>query len=161
MKRTTIAVVAVLAALAAGVAALAILNGKNAKADQKLRDGDAFLITAGGTGHKITMEEFQALDLRDIQANYKKSGKAPETRIYTGLSFAELLRVKHIDATGAAAAIFTAADGYASAITLEDALNEENCFIVLDDEAGPFRMILARDQFSQRWCSFLVNVVLE
>jgi len=161
MKRSTIAVIAILLALAIGVAVLAILNGKNAEAKQRLRSDAAFMIIIGEVEHKVTMEEFRALDLREIQANYKKNGKAPEIRAYTGIPFAEILRQRNIDLADITKVIFTAADNYASAITMEEALNEDNCFIVLDDEAGPFRMILARDQFSQRWCGYLTDVDLK
>ena len=161
MKKSTAAVIAVLAALAFCVAVLAVLNGRNAGTKKQLLDDAAFLIVANGAEHKIAMEEFRSLGLREIQANYKKNGKAPEIRAYTGISFAEVLRHKQIELDGITKVIFTAADNYASALRLEETLDEENCFIVIDDEAGPFRMILARDQFSQRWCSYLTEAELK
>jgi len=172
VKKSTIAVLAVLLALAAGVAVLAILNGKGSEAKRRLQDDDAFLIMANGAEQKISMAEFQKLPLREIQANYKKNGKAPEVRAYTGAPFAEVLRMAGVDPEGLTKAIFSAADNYTSALRIDEALDEENCFIVIaeagvplgkreDGGTGPFRMIMARDQFSQRWCSFLTDVVLE
>lgn len=161
IKKSTLAVIAVLAALAVGVAVLAALNGRSAGLKKQLLNDAAFLLTANGAEHKITMEEFRGLGLREIRANYKKSGKAPETRTYTGISFAEVLRFKNIELAGVTKVIFSASDNYATALRLDEALDEENCFIVADDDEGPFRMVLARDQFSQRWCSYLINVELK
>jgi len=161
-KKSGIIVIAVIAALAVGVAVLAVLNGKTAIAKKQLRSDAAFLIVAGGMEYRVTMEEFLILEQREIEANYKKSGKDPETRVYTGAPFAEILRLKGIDAGGFNSAAFAAADGYASALPMEDALDEANCFIAADDgDDGPFRMILAKDQFSQRWCKLLTDVTLK
>ena len=162
IKKPTAAVLAILAALVLGVAVLAALNNQNAAAKQRLRADAVFLIHNGQAEARVTMEEFLRLPLHEIQANYKKSGKDPETRVYTGISFAAVLRMKEIDPAGAGAVTFSAADSYASVLSLEDALNEENCFIVADEsDEGPFRMILAKDQFSQRWCKLLTEVTLK
>ena len=161
-KKSTIAVIAVIAALAVGVGVLAALNNKDATARQQLRDDAAFLIAANGAEHRVTMEEFLSLEQREIEANYKKSGKAPETRVYTGVPFAELLRMKGIDCAGMKTAVFSAADGYSSALAMEEALDEAGCWIVLDEGGdGPFRMILPRAQFSQNWCKLLTDVTLK
>jgi len=157
MKKSTIAVIAVLAALAVGVGVLAALNGKTAK-----QADTAFLIAARGQEYEVSMVEFLFLPQREIEANYKKNGKDPENRYYIGASFAEVLRMKGIDPAGISTAAFSASDGYASILPIADALDMENCFIVLDSgREGPFRMILAKDQFSQRWCKLLTSVTLK
>ena len=160
-KKSTIAVAAVLAVLAVAVAVLSVLSGKDAEKKQLLRDNAQLLIVSGGEEYTLTMEEFLSLEQREIQANYKKNGKEPEARVFYGVPFAQVLRAKHIDPAGAAKALFSASDAYASLLPMEDALDEDNCFIVADSGAdGPFRMILARDQFSQRWCKLLTDVTL-
>ena len=162
---------AVFVFFAAGLAVLAVLNAQNAAVKKQLQDDAEFLIISGDIEHKITMAEFQTLELHDIQANYKKSGKAPETRVYTGIAFANVLQSKNISTNGISKAVFGAADLYHSALSIDDALDIENCFIVIKEDGkplgkradggtGPFRMILATDQFSQRWCSFLTEVTL-
>jgi DMSO/TMAO reductase YedYZ molybdopterin-dependent catalytic subunit len=141
---------------------LAALGGREAAAKKQLREDAAFMVIAGDVEYKVTMEEFLTLEQREIQANYKKNGKDPETRGYTGVPFAEILRMKGIAPAGFGSAVFAAADGYASALPMEDALDEENCFIAADDgDGGPFRMILPKDRFSQRWCKLLTDVTLK
>jgi len=158
-KKSTIAVIVVLAVLAAGVAVLAVLNGKNAAEKKQLLDEAVFLIIANGTEHGVTMEDIGALGPREIEANYKKSGKDPEMRVYTGVPFAAVLRLKGIDTGGLSSAVFSAADGYSSILPMEDALDE--CYIAIDDGGdGPFRMILPKARFSQDWCKMLTDVHL-
>jgi len=160
-KKSTMILAAVLAALGVAVAVLAALNGKAAAAKKQLLGGAAFLIVAGETEYKVTMEEFLGLEQREFEANYKKSGKDPQTRVFTGAPFAQVLRMKGVDPSQYSSAVFAASDGYCSALPIADALDGENCFIVVDQGGdGPFRMILAKDRFSQRWCKLLTDVHL-
>jgi len=161
-KKSTVAVISVIAALAVGVAVLAVLNGRDAAGKKELHRDAVFLIVAGETEYRVTMEEFLSLEQREFEANYKKSGRDPETRRYTGAPLAEILQMKEIDTAGFSGAVFGAADGYTSAISMEDALDAQRCFIAADEgEDGPFRMILPKDQFSQRWCKQLTDVTLK
>ncbi|MCL2107143.1 MAG: hypothetical protein FWH26_08855 [Oscillospiraceae bacterium] len=151
-----------LTALAIGVAVLAVLNRENAAEKKRLLNDAVFLIVAAGSEHQVSMEDIEALEPREIEAIYKKSGKDPETRTYTGVPFAAVLRAKGIDTGAYQSAAFAAADGYASALPMADALDETSCFIVIDGgDEGPFRMILAKDPFSQRWCKLLTDVTLK
>jgi len=160
-KKSTIAVIVVLAVLAIGVAVLAVLNGRQAVGKIASIYDTGFLVLAGDVEYQVTLAEIEALGPREIEANYKKSGKDPETRAYRGVPFAEVLARKGIDPAGFGSAVFSAADGYASALPIEKALDKENCFIVIDQGGeGPFRMILAKDQFSQYWCKLLMDVTL-
>lgn len=161
-KKSTVAVAAVLAFLAVGVAVLAILNGKDAKARKELLESKVFVIAAGGTEYEVTATDIEALGPREFQANYKKSGKAPETRLYSGVPFAAVLELKGVELEGIETATFSAADSYSSILSIAEALDEENCFIALDEgEEGPFRMIKPKDPFSQYWCKQLVKVILK
>jgi len=162
IKRSTIAVIAVLAVLAIGVAVLAVLNGREAAQKKQRLSDEYFVILADGTEHRVTMEDIEALGPRDIQANYKKSGKDPETRVYTGVPFAAVLRHIGVDPVKFRSAAFAASDAFMSIRPMEVALDENNCFIVIDDGGeGPFRMILAKDRFSQYWCKLLTDVTLK
>jgi len=166
-KKSTIAVIAVLAALAIAVAVLAVLNSKTAAEKKPLLRDASFVILDGRTADgtelaRVSAADIEALGLREIEANYKKSGKEPETRHYTGVPFAEILRARGIDPAAFGSAVFSAADGYASALPIEKALDEENCFIVIDHgDEGPLRMVLPKDRFSQNWCKMLTDVTLK
>jgi len=161
-KRATVAVVAVLIVLAASVGVLAVLNRERVEEKQQRLDDEYFVIAANETDYTITMVEFMAFEQREFQATLKKNGLAPESRVFAGVPFAELLQANEIDTAERTSAVFEAADGYVSAIPLEEALDGENCYIVIDRGGdGPFRMILAKDQFSQRWCKLLTDITLK
>ena len=161
-KKSTIAIIILLAVLAVAVTVLAVLNSKSALAKQQLLKDARFLIAADGEEYTVAMEDLEALEPREIVANYKKSGRDPEIRRYTGVPFAAVLRARGVQPEGMRTAVFSAADGYVSALPIADALDEENCFIVIDNgNEGPFRMILAKDRFSQRWCKLLIEVTLK
>ena len=173
MNKNTKIVIAIIAVLTVTVAILAVLNQDYIAEKKAIQDSGTFIITAiDGTRYTVKMDDIMRLDPHVIEANYKKTDKAPVIKQYTGVSLKSLLDSFDIDYLIAKSVSFTAADGYASAISIDDALNEDNCFIVIEEEGeplgtkesggkGPFMMILATDQFSQRWCKFLLEVEIK
>jgi len=168
MKQNTKIVLSVVAVLLLAVAVLAWLNQDSVAEKKALLERGGFRITANGQDYTVTMEDIQAIGPRVIDANYKKDGKAPIPKQYTGVPLKSLFDYLKIDYSAAKTVSFTAADGYASALPLNEALDAENCFIVFEEEGeplnkkeyGPYMMILAKDQFSQRWCKFLLEVAV-
>jgi hypothetical protein len=105
-------------------------------------------------------------------ANYKKSGQAATNRTFQGVSLKAVVERMGIDYSRYVSVSFLAAAGYASALSIVEAMDDGNCYIVIAEEnkplgtresggSGPFMMILANDQFSQRWCKFLLEVNLQ
>jgi hypothetical protein len=172
LKKGTIGVIIALAALVVVVGITAFLNRKGVEQKRKFQDDAEFVISAGGVQTIVTMEDVLSLAPQDIEAIYKKSGKEPETRRYKGVPLAKITSLKNIDTSSFSSVSFIAADGYASALPIADAMDPSQCFIVIEEEGkplgkkedggtGPYRMILPKDQFSQRWCSFLMEVVFK
>ena len=171
INRNTKIVAIVLIVLTVALVVLACLNRENVAEKKEMQENGTFIITANGEQTIITMDDIIALEPRVIDANYKKSGKEPVQKQYTGVALKSIFDYFNIDYSEAKSVSFTAADGYASALTIGEALNEENCFIVIEEEGeplgtkenggkGPYMMILANDQFSQRWCKFLLEIEL-
>ena len=168
-KRNALIIVAVLAALAVAVVVLAVLNKESVASKQDAQDRGVFYIYAGDAEYAVSLDDIEALGPFDIAANHKSSGNAAETQMYQGVSLKEVLASLQIDATKYGSVSFLAADGYASSLTVERALDENNCYIVTamdgkplgtraDGGSGPFMMILANDAFSQNWCKFLLEI---
>ena len=65
--------------------------------------------------------------------------------------------------------IVRAIDGYTVALSIEEVLDEENVYLAyaIDGKplrsksqggSGPYQLIVRKDQFSQRWCKFVVEI---
>ena len=162
-------VVIITALLAAAVAALALLNRDSVAAIKEAQREGTFSLRAGDQIVAVTMDDIMALSPFDIEANYKTSGNAAETRRYQGVSLKSVVNALGVDVSGCQTASFTAADGYISALALDEAMDDGNCYIAVamgneplgtkeGGGTGPYMMILAHDPFSQRWCKFLLEV---
>ena len=157
--------------LATAVVVLALLNRTNTVTKKEAQDNGSFSLFAGREEYTVVMGDIEALSPLDIEANHRKSGQASETRTYRGVSLKAVVERLGIDASRFQSVSFTAVDGYASALTIGEAMDGGNCYIVVamdgeplgtkdDGGSGPFMMILAHDPFSQRWCKFLLEVRL-
>ena len=162
--------VVIILTLAAAI--LAFLNRENIAEKKAMQDSNTFLIIANGKQTIVTMDDITALEPCVVNANYKSSGENPVEKQYTGVSLKSVVDYFNIDYSKAKSVSFTAADGYASVIPISDALDEENCFIVIEEDgkplgtkenggSGPYMMILPNDQFSQRWCKFLLEIEIK
>lgn len=162
---------AILGALLALAAVFAVLNLRGLDEKKAAAQAQAFTIVIGEEKTTVTIEDMQTIGIRDIPANYKPSGKAPVERIYQGVPFVEVLTYKGISPADYKTVVFTAADGYSTAISAEEALDPEKCVIATGLAGAPLEgkeagttslmMILPKDQFSQRWCKFLLEASAE
>ena len=160
------------ACLVVVVAVFAFLNRENIAGKKEAQESGIFFLNAGGEEFTVTMDDIEALSPFLITANYKKSGQDAETRMYRGVSLKSVVERMGVDYSRNASVSFIAADGYASALSITEAMDDSNCFIVIAEGdkplgtresggSGPFMMIMAKDQFSQRWCKFLLEVNLQ
>lgn len=160
----------ILAALMVISAVLLAVNYNSVKANTP--EQGSLVISVGDEKYTVTTEEIKEAGLQEISTNYKPSGKAATTRVYGGVPFADLLEAMQINTNGFGSLIFTAADGYASAVTMEEAMDPQLCAIVTELDGspllpkekggeGPFMMIMPKDKFSQRWCKYLTEITVQ
>jgi len=172
IKRNTKIVVIVMAALVVAVGVLAWLNHDNIAQKKTLQDSDTFLLSANGRQHTVTLDDLLSLCPREVTVNAKSSTTDYTKKRFTGVSLTSLLDHLGVDYSEAESVHFTAIDGYTSAVSIKEALDRENCFIIFEEDgkplgtkesggSGPYRMILAKDEFSQRWCKFLLEITVE
>ena len=170
MKRNTKITAIVPGILALAVGVLAWLNAGNIEEKKAFQEGATFLVSTGNVQHLISMDDIMKIRPRAIIANHRSGGQTRE-RQFTAVSLKSLLDHLGADYSSARNIVFTAADGYSSAVPLAEALDEDNCLIVFEEAGvalgtresggeGPYMMILAKDQFSQRWVKFLLEIRL-
>lgn len=170
MKKIVMAVVVILV-LIMGVTAY--LNRGDLAAKQESQQ-DAFIIIKSGGSEvaRVDMGQLKDLNKVDVEANLKRSGKDPEKHQYTGVLLKEVLEAAGADTAGKDTVIMTAVDGYTSAISMDEVLEDDNVYVVykIDGQplgtkeaggSGPLQVILAKDPFSQRWCKFVMEIDLQ
>ena len=169
MKRNAKIIISVVVILTLVVTVLALINHVNISEKRAARGSGAFLITVGDRRYAVMFEDIEAITPRTIDANYKTNLMPPVQKKYTGVSLKSVFSHLGVDYSAAKRVKFTGEDGYASTISITEALGEDNCFIVFEEERkplgtresggyGPYMMILAKDKVSQRWCKFLLEV---
>jgi len=171
MSRNTKIVLITTAVLALSVVALAFLNRGNVSEMKAIQDSGNFVITVDDRQYTVTLNDLEEIGPRSIDANYKTNLMPAVKKQYSGVSLRSLFDHMGVDYSTAKRVSFFAADGYASAAPISDALNEENCFIVFEEAGkplgtketggfGPYMAIFAKDRFSQRWCKYLLEVTV-
>ena len=117
----------------------------------------------------MTLAELKAYTPTTVQVTVSSSSRPTDNGDfnYTGVQIAELLNQAQIsdDATGV---YVQASDGYGTTIPIQDALNQNTIIAyekngeplteLKDDGEGPLRLIIASDQYAQRWVRGVVAV---
>lgn len=93
----------------------------------------------------------------------------PEEHTYTGVPLKKVIEEAGLSLDKKEIVIIKGVDGYTVALSIEEVLDEENAFLAyaVDGKAlkpknrggsGPYQLIVRKDQFSQRWCKFVVEI---
>lgn len=162
-------VIIIIAVLVVLVGVLAALNAKAVEEKKAMQNAQEFTISIASKTYTVDMAMLQSIGVQDINTKLKSSGKAAVAKVYQGVPFKAIIDKLGADSEGVQSFVFTAADGYASAVTKDEAMDEKNCFIAISEGgkplgnkenggSGPFLMVLVKEQFSQRWCKFLLEV---
>lgn len=163
-------IITVLLVLAAIVGVTAYLNADGLDKKKEMQKNALLTIKVNGEEVKtINMEFIKELGEEEFNANLKTNGKAPVEKTYTGVPLIKVLQACNIDMEGKTQVIAKAVDGYISALKMEEVLDEKNVYVAYKEDgeflgtkenggSGPYKVIIAKDQFSQRWCKFLSEV---
>lgn len=167
MKKIVWIAVAVLVLV---VGMTAYMNRGDLAAKQESQQDAYVIIKSGGSEvAKVDLEQLQGMNVVDVDANLKRSGKDPEKHVYTGVLLKEVFEKTGLDTAGKDTVIMKAVDGYTSAIGMEETLQDDNVYLVYEMDgqplgtkeeggSGPLQVILAKDPFSQRWCKFVMEI---
>jgi DMSO/TMAO reductase YedYZ molybdopterin-dependent catalytic subunit len=110
----------------------------------------------------FTYSQLEAFSPVTLQVSLSSSSHAADNGVfnYTGVALGLLLEQAHVSAN-ATSVYIQAADGYGTAIPIQDAQNASTILAYLKDGApltalsaggeGPIRLIISNDEFAQRW----------
>jgi len=171
-NRKTIIIVAIIAVLAIAVAIFAFLNSGNLKEKQQSQQNATVKIVQGDKTVEFDLVYLKGLKKTVFSADLAKNNTSPVKTSFTGVPLITVLKDKGFNLDNVKQVIFTAADGYASVINAQEASDTDNVYLVYERNgkasgtkdqggSGPIEMVVKNDQFSQRWCKFLMEIELK
>ncbi|MFZ5969090.1 MAG: molybdopterin-dependent oxidoreductase [Bacillota bacterium] len=152
------------------LAVTAYLNKGAVAQKERMQEKAQVIVKANGAEVKtLDMETIQGLGEKGFEANLKTNGKEAEKHTYTGVSLSRILNECDIKVDVDNQVIAKAIDGYTVALTGAEVLEEDNVYLAYkmdgkllgkkeDGGKGPYQVIIRKDQFSQRWCKFVVEL---
>ncbi len=171
-KKTIWIIVIIIAILAIAVAVFAILNTGNVEEKKESQDNATATIIRGEQQVDFDLEYLKSLGGQKFNLLVDTSESDPTESSFTGVPLAVVAEDLGISLDGAEQVIFTAADGYTTAVTGDEAADAENVYIVYERDgepsgtkaeggSGPMEIVIAKDEFAQRWCKFLMDITIE
>ena len=127
-----------------------------------------FLIIAGDSTHTVSMGDLLTIGGVDVS-----SSPRDVLREFKGVSLVNIFNHLGIDYSGAETVGFMSSDGFMSAVSIDEATDGANTFIVFEerglplgtieneDGCGPFMAVIALDPFPNRWTKYLTEVIIQ
>jgi len=162
MKKSTIGIIVTVVVLICAIAVLLILNADNARELAERRDEGFFVIRVGEETFNVNITTLENAGIRDFTATRRGGGRPAEELSLRGVPLAVLCQSLGIDISGAESFAAMAADGFSSVVSGGDARDAGNVFIAVSEVEGegPFMMVVSKDEFSNRWCRQLAELII-
>src|SRR6056297_151805 len=135
-------------------------------------DDPNIIITEGENSRKIESEYIYSYENSlTFPSDIRSSGEKPVSVEFKGIELAEFLKSQNVDLTNSNKITFIASDGYQIAVNVVEILEPKNVYLVyeIDGEklkpkknkgTGPFRIVIRRDPFSQRWIKHIEEIIV-
>jgi hypothetical protein len=171
VKKSTLGISITVLLLLLSVAILAHLNAGSADMKKELEMNAEFFLTSNGSQYRVTMQDLLDLDPVDFDAVMDTSTTEPTPVTFTGVELSKLCKKYGIEINDSTIFHVKALDGYASAVTGEEALAEGNVYICIymngevlrpksEGGFGPYLMVVKNAQYSQRWCKYVEEIIV-
>ena len=167
-NKSAVIIIAAIAVLLPVIVVLGILNYQDMQERMAYHIEGSFRVVKGAEYGYISLD-----DMINLSPQMVMSSPRGEDRFFTGVPLAVLLRHLEMDYSQVSSIYFRSIDGFATAITIAEALNENNAFIVFEEdgvalgergalwEDAPFMLVMAEDRFANRWARYIFEVVLQ
>ncbi|HZK38217.1 MAG TPA: molybdopterin-dependent oxidoreductase [Clostridia bacterium] len=168
-KKTIFVVIAILIVI---VGIFAYLNSGYIKDKKEMHINAEIIVKEGDKEILLTFNEIRELGEEEFKANLKSSGNPAEEHSYTGVPLKNVIKKANTDVEDKAQVIVRAVDGFTSAYNMSEVLEDNNMYLayMMDDELlkgqedggdGPYQIIVRKDQFSQRWAKYVLEIELQ
>lgn len=170
-KRNTV-IIASLAVLLIVVGIFACLNAGNIEEKKQLEESETIKIKFNNDKtSEIDMDFIKKAGEKEFSAVMDTSDSEQQEYYYTGVLIKDVLEVMGIRIEDYKIVAVKAVDGYTVSFKTEEVLDEDNIYIVYEENGkslgtkssggkGPYQVVVRKDQFSNRWCKFVVEIEL-
>lgn len=145
------------------------MNRQYLKEKSFANENAQIIIKEGDIEKVLDYETIKTLGEVDFQAILDTSDTEPEEQTYTGVPLKNVIKVAGITLEDKKIVIVRAVDGYTVALSTEEVLDKDNVYLAYkingeplksksEGGSGPYQIIVRKDQFSQRWCKFVLEV---
>lgn len=150
----------------------ALMNREIAKEAQGVSENAEIIIKDGNSQVSLSFDEINSLEEVEFNAVLDTSDSGPKENTYTGVLLKEIIEKVGMDIEDKKQMVVKALDGYVVALKISEVIDEDNVYLAykLDGQplrskeqggSGPYQLIIRKDQFSQRWCKFVVEIELK
>lgn len=164
--------VIIIAVLAAAVAVFAILNAGNVEEKQESQDKAIVTVIAGEREEVFDLEYLKTFDKEEFSTTIDTSETDPREHVFGGVPLAIVLQELGFSLDNTEQVVFTAADGYTTVVTAGEAADVQNVYLVYERDnrplgtkqeggTGPIEIVIAKDQYAERWCKFLMEIEIQ
>lgn len=172
MKSSNKKIILIMTVLVIALAVLIILNQDNMNQAVEVYENMKIEIINKDNSPKLyDFDKISGLKVHTFKAFLNESGKEPQKQEYTGVLVKDILSDANIDITSFKAILVTAVDGYTVAIEKEKVNEDDNVYLVYKANGqflkskdnggnGPYQIVIAKDQFSQNWCKYVIKIEL-
>jgi hypothetical protein len=171
IKKSTLGISITVLLLLLSVAVFASLNAGSTGIKKELEMNAEFFLASNDNRYRVTMQDILDLAPVDFDAIMDTSTTDPAPVSFTGIELSRLCEKFGIEISNDTNIHVKALDGYASAVTGEEALAEGNVYICIymngevlkpksEGGFGPYLMVIRSAQYSQRWCKYVEEIVI-
>ena len=168
-KKTVFVVVAGLIII---VGIFAYLNSDYIKSRKETHINVEVIVREGDKEILLTANEIKKLGEEEFKANLKTSGNPAVEHNYTGVPLKNVIKKVNTGIENKTKVIVRAVDGFTSVYNIDEVLEDNNMYLVYmidgkplksmeDGGSGPYQIIIRKDQFSQRWAKYVLEIELQ
>jgi len=172
MKKRNIIIISLIVVLVIVVGVFTYLNTGNIEEKKQLEESKTIVVKFDGNEiGRVDMDFMKSAGEKEFSAVMDTSDSGPEEHLYTGVLMKDVLTKMGIEIGDYKMFSVKAVDGYTVAFKTEEIQDDDNIYIVYKENGedlgtkssggkGPYQIIVRKDQFSTRWCKFVVEIEL-
>ena len=167
LSNRTIGIIILILIIITGV--FAFINREMVKDNKEAHENAEIIIKGEGSETKLSFEDIANLGEEEFTAILDTSDSDPKEHSYTGIPLVNIIEKAGINIEDKKQIIVKGIDGYTIALSSKEVMDKDNVYLVYklngkflkgkeEGGSGPYQIIVRKDEFSQRWCKFVVEM---